>query len=220
MTNSILKTQLTAYVRQGRAEELCTYLSSLRNAHFRTASICLADASVWADAADFWAVASALVATNNRAYLGTVLKAALATAHHVPSAEFAAACSTDIDRKKVLVALLPKAATPAEVNALLRLFAMENDTAVEGLLFRSGTSASYFVLFNMLKHYEDQPDYLRRFGIELIRKGDKRSFNLACIIKEYFGLPELPGTFSLSLQPYELSRLDVSFDTFLTIINR
>lgn len=221
MTQSILKVQLAVLIRKGNPEELRAYLATLRNADFRLAGTVLAERDLWAGA-DFWQFAAALVAANNRAFLGTMLKAAAALSLSTPTPAFAAACTTEIDRRKALESLLPRVASPVEINALLRLFYTADAPAatIEPLLFSAGTASAYFVLFNLLKQHEDDVAYLRRYGIELIRKGDKRSFNLACIIKEYFALPELPGTFSLALQPYELSRLDTSFDTFLTIINR
>lgn len=225
MTPSVLKAQLAVFIRGGKSEALRDYLLTLRTADFRLAGTVLADKTLWemlnteSAVADFWTFAAVLVAADSRAFLGTMLKAAIALRLNAPTPAFAVACTTAIDCRKVLEALVPTAATPMEVNALLQAFASE-ESVNEAVLFKVGTAPAYFVLFNLLKQHEDDAPYLRRFGIELIRKGDKRSFNLACIIKEYFGLPELPGTFSLSLQPYELSRLDTSYDTFLTIINR
>lgn len=225
MTPSVLKAQLAVFIRGGKAEALRDYLLTLRTTDFRLAGTVLADKTLWEmlktenAVADFWTFAAVLVAADSRAFLGTMLKAATALRLKAPTPAFAAACTTAIDYRKVLEALVPTAVTPTEVNALTQMFATE-ESVIEAVLFKVGTAPAYFVLFNLLKQHEDDAPYLRRFGIELIRKGDKRSFNLACIIKEYFGLPELPGTFSLSLQPYELSRLDTSYDTFLTIINR
>ena len=47
-----------------------------------------------------------------------------------------------------------------------------------------------------------------------------RSFNLACIVHHYFGLNDLPGTFSLRLENYELSRLDGNYEQFCKILAR
>lgn len=235
MTPSVLKAQLAVFIRAGKAVAFRDYLLSLRNADFRLAGAVLTENTLW-DAvntentgADFWTFAAVLVEANSRAFLGTMLKAAAALKLTTPTADFARACTTPVDCRKALEALLPSAATPDAVNQLLQLFQAEDQPAstfsasvpmTESLLFRVGNAPAYFVLFNLLKQHEDDAAYLRRFGVELIRKGDKRSFNLACIIKEYFALPELPGTFSLSLQPYELSRLDTNYSTFLTILNK
>lgn len=218
MTPSVLKTQLHVFIRAGKAEALRDYLMTLRNADFRLAGVVLAEKALWADA-DFWAFAAPLVAANSRAFLGTMLKAATSLGLTSPTEAFAEACTTDIDRRKALEALLPHAAEATALNALLEMFPLE-DSMREALLFKVGTAPAYFVLFNLLKQHEDEAAYLRRYGIELIRKGDKASFNLACILKEYFDLPELPGTFSLSLPPYELSRLDTSYESFKRILQR
>lgn len=235
MTPSVLKAQLAVFIRKGKAEALRDYLLSLRNADFRLAGAVLAEKALWGEslqgadiAADFWKMAAVLVAANSRAFLGTMLKAAAALGLTTPTETFAEVCTTAVDCRKALEALLPYALDPAAVNALLLQFRAEETPEekagaaiwVETLLFKVGTAPAYFVLFNLLKQHEDDAAYLRRFGVELIRKGDKRSFNLASIVKEYFGLPALPGTFSLSLKPYELSRLDTNYSTFLTILNR
>jgi hypothetical protein len=47
-----------------------------------------------------------------------------------------------------------------------------------------------------------------------MKRGDGLSFNLASLIKAYFGLDELKGTFSLRLKPYELARIESSYKAF------
>ena len=54
----------------------------------------------------------------------------------------------------------------------------------------------------------------------LMKKGDSRSFNLACILKQYFGLADISGQFSLRIQDYELSRLDQGYDYFVKMMNK
>jgi hypothetical protein len=48
----------------------------------------------------------------------------------------------------------------------------------------------------------------------LMKRGDALSFNLASLMKEYFGLEEMKGTFSLRLKPFELARLETSYRAF------
>lgn len=221
MTPAVLNVLLMTYIKKGNAEGLRDYLATLRTTDFRLAGRLLSNPALWAEA-DFWHYAAVLVQADNRAYLGTMLKAAVGQSGTFPTAEFAKACTTDIDRKKVLEAYLPLMKKPQAAQDLMTLFSPEG-TATDwwlGLFFRIGTPVSYFLLFNLLKRYEDRPEFLRRYGVELIRKGDKASFNLACIIQEYFGLPELPGTFSLVLPAYELSRLDTCYEAFQTILKR
>ena len=73
---------------------------------------------------------------------------------------------------------------------------------------------SYFLLFNSLHFIEHDTDRLIRIASYLIRLGDTLSFNLASLMKAYFGLVQVKGTFSLALEPYELSRIASSYGVF------
>ena len=221
MTPSVMKAQLRAIVAKEDPQMLCGYLAKLRNADFRLAGIALADAEIWAEA-DFWRFATVLVAANSKAYLGTMLKAAITCGETMPTEDFAKACKTEIDKKKVMEALLQLYHHPHKIAELFALLEFDKATSATraNLLFRIGTAPAYYMLFEELKQYEDNPPFLRRYGVELIRRGDKLSFNLASIIQEYFALPELPGSFSLSIPPYELSNLDKSYESFKTILQR
>lgn len=207
------------------------YLAALRNADFRVASRLLGDKSMWADVTEnsFWNIASILIAANNRAYLGTILKAcqsmhkSSALSFSVPEfAVFASTCITDIDKKKALESLLPLQEKPADVARLMSLFGLNDVTpnVRANLLFHVGTAPAYFLLFKELQQFEDQPAFIRRYAVELIRKGDKISFNLASILQQFFALDSLPGSFSLSIPSYELSRLNDAYDSFKKILLR
>ena len=130
--------------------------------------------------------------------------------------------ASSIDRRKMLEAFLPLMQTPECIEHLMSsLFRVEDsDYSRVMVLFKAGTSAGYFLLFAHLKQMDADNAYLRRLAVELIRKGDKASFNLAAILQQYFDLGPLPGTFSLQTPPYELSRLDQSYDNFLKILLR
>lgn len=226
-----LRSRLAAFIVAKNAEELREYLRSLRNTEHRAASVVLAEAATWQGLSEeeFWNFFLVLATDNAKAYLGTLLKAVIALHHHIPMRfcnealdHFAKNVASDIDRRKTLDALLPLLSNTAEIKRILTLFGLpEKEERIRaGFLFRAGTPSSYFLLFRILQRWEDEPQTLRRFAIELIRKGDKTSFNMACIVREYFNLEALPGTFSLNLPPYELSRLDTHFKAFSQILLR
>lgn len=226
-----LRSRLAAFIVARSAEELRDHLRSLRNAEHRAASVILAEASTWKELteAEFWQFFLVLTKDNAKAYLGTLLKAVVALNRRAPMqfdheclTEFAERVASDIDRRKTLDALLPLLSSTTEIERLLALFDLRSseERIRAGFLFRAGTPSSYFLLFRILQRWEDEPQTLRRFAIELIRRGDKTSFNMACIVREYFNLDALPGTFSLNLPPYELSRLDTHFEAFSKILLR
>ena len=191
----------------------------------------LAEANFWSPLTDeaFWAAFRTLCRADSRAFLGTLLKAAVGRRKraglHFGGAHFSTFCreeATTIDRRKMLEALLPLAVEPAEAESLLEMLwqRADGEKVRVAQLFRAATPAAYFLLFKALRHFDDDKLYLRRVALELMRRGDKQAFNLAGMLREYFALGELPGTFALQLPPYELSRLDSRYDAFLKILNR
>lgn len=226
-----LRQRISAFIEQRNAEGLCATLSALRNADFRTASQYLGQMEVWRvlSEEEFWGFFRVLAVDNAKAYVGTLIKVVVALNKRQKLAfdssdfrSFAQEEATAIDRRKMLEAFLPLMEDPVGVERLMAtLFREENTEHVRVMsFFRVGTPACYFLLFRALKQMDADLSYLRRIAVELIRKGDKTSFNLAAILQRYFDLGTLPGTFSLQMPPYELSRLDQSYDNFLKILLR
>jgi hypothetical protein len=118
-----------------------------------------------------------------------------------------------IDCRKVLEALLPLAKKHEEITFLLRHFTADVQQRI-ALLLRITTLPAAYALFQEMKTMEEDTSLLRSTCLALMKRGDARAFRLASLCVSYFGLEELPGTFSLTLQPYELSRLDQSYETF------
>ena len=226
-----LRTRLSSHLAMGNFEALRDHLAALRTAEFRAAGVVLAEANFWSPLTDeaFWAAFRTLCRADSRAFLGTLLKAAVGRRKraglHFGGAHFSTFCreeATTIDRRKMLEAFLPLVATPAEAESLLEMLwqRADGEKVRVAQLFRAATPAAYFLLFKALRHFDDDKLYLRRVALELMRRGDKQAFNLAGMLREYFALGELPGTFALQLPPYELSRLDSRYDAFLKILNR
>lgn len=226
--NPALHGRLSKLVEAGNVEGLKSALSHLTNNEFRTAGYMLGEEIlkevVSADAfLDFF---FGIVPTNSKAYLGTFMKAAqhiyqqygleLNDARWDQYAETA----TPIDRKKIVEALLPEMQNVEHAQRLLRLFTDDTVEAQMPFLLNAGTTVCYFILFKSLKKVEDNHAYITQQYIALVRREQKRSYNMASILRHYFGLDNLPGTFSLQLQPYQLSRLDESFETFSKILNQ
>ena len=231
LPTAALRTRLSSHLALCRFDALRDHLLALRNAEFRAASVVLAEANFWTSLSDeaFWSAFRTLCRADSRAFLGTLLKAAVGRRKRGglqwTAPDFLGFCREDataIDRRKMLEALLPLASTPEEAESLLGVLwhREEGEKVRAAQLFRAATPPTYFLLFKTLRHFEDDKNYLRRVALELMRRGDKAAFNLAGMLREYFALGELPGTFALQLPPYELSRLDSRYDAFLKILNR
>ena len=206
-----LRSQISAFVSARQAEALRDYLRTLRNSDFRAAGIVMSEAKCWEqlDEAEFW-------------HFFLILNVQSLTFESEDFGRFATETATDIDRRKALEALLPLLSTPEAVEQMLQRFLLSQETPVTRALclLRISSPATLFLLFRTLKEVDDDPNLIRRFAVELIRRGDKQAYNMACILRDYFDLEALPGTFSLQLAPYELSRLDTNFDYFVKILAR
>lgn len=233
--NPTLKSRLAVFLQTGDAEGLTGYLSHLSNQDFRTAGFLLSEELLplyfghdgsSKNVQDFWHFFIAVVPSYPKAYLGTFLKA-LAALYEDEAVclcdprflEYARKHAGPIDCRKILEMMLPRLRNPSEVEFLLSIFsrALPSEFCTS-FLIKAGTLPCYYVLFKLLKMQDATPELLRKYCVLLMRKGDHLSFNMACIIRSYFDLSDLPGTFSLQLRPYQLGKLDESYEGFSAII--
>lgn len=222
--NPALEERLERFLAAGDTVGLLASLDALGATDFRTAGYLLSETLLPRLSGEaYWTVFAAVVPHNPKAYLGTFLKAAatlygdgrLDMAHRVMR-RFAATEATPVDRRKTLEALLPLLRTPAEAVTLLDLFGTEPAARVV-YLFRAGGKVCYFLLFRQLQALDDA-GLVRKYCSLLAQRGDRLSFNLAALLKQYFGLAGVAGQFSLRLHPYEHGRLDASFEAFVRVL--
>ena len=213
-------------LQTGDVKGLQDILANLKSMDFKTAGFLLAEEVLpTLEEPLFWQCFISIVPTNAKAYLGTFLKAA--TALHKQEKlsltsealeTYAQSSITPIDCRKVLEALLPLARKHEEITFLLKHFTADVQQRI-ALLLRITTLPAAYTLFQEMKTMEEDASLLRSTCLALMKRGDAQAFRLASICTSYFGLEELPGTFSLTLQPYELSRLDQSYETFKACFN-
>lgn len=219
--NPILRQRLLQPLQAGDIKGLQDILANLKSMDFKTAGFLLAEEVLpTLEEQTFWKCFLAIVPTNAKAYLGTFLKAAIAlhkqgrlTLTSEALEAYAQTGITPIDCRKVLEALLPLARGHEEIAFLLHCFTSDVQQRI-ALLLRINTLPAAYTLFREMKTQEEDLALLRSTCLALMKRGDARAFRLASLCVSYFGLEDIPGTFSLTLQPYELSRLDQSYDTF------
>lgn len=225
--NPVLQQRLNAYLAAGDAAGLRDFLAELPNTAFRTAGFMLGNSLLQQLAEDrFWHFFETIVPAHPKAYLGTFLKAAAEKCAHrgLAGAQTAlqrfATVATPIDRKKTLEKLLPALQDTDEAETLMRLFSTGDPHDETEVLLRTATTRSYFLLMRRLRTMEEEHETLHACCLQLMRKGDHLSFNMACVVQAYFGLKDLPGTFSLHVEPYELSLLESNYEDFCKIIRK
>lgn len=221
--NAAIHSQLRSLTTDGMGDALRAYLDGLSNSAFRTAGYVLGERIMQeCDADVFWQLACELVDYNARAFLVTVLKAFLARRaagavgwHDEGFRRFATCVAKgEIDRKKTLQTLLPHVDAPDDAKLLFRSVGLVDQAEWLPYLLNCSTLPSYYLLLSSLRHVEHRPEYVRRVVVFLVKKGDSLSFNFASLLCSYFGVDDIKSTFSLTLKPYELSRLELSYDAF------
>lgn len=216
-------------------EQLLSYLGGLSNSQFRNASRVLGERLlVDAGKGVFWQVFRILFLHDRKAYLGTVLKALVSRIANLgakadPSVleeaglwdeDFVCVCAelTETDRKKVLMALLPLFESPSDVERLFLQCGMKESSAWIPYLLQISSKPCAYLLLKALRYVEHDKALLIRTCHFLMKRGDGQSFNMASLLRLSFGLEEVRGTFSLSLEPYQLARIEQNYDAFLQVM--
>ena len=114
--------------------------------------------------------------------------------------------------------IMPALQTEVQVMGLWSAFHVENEVTRLTMLLKVDSPLSYYLIFKTLKLIEDKV-VARKCCMSLIKRQDDRAFNAVCIIKAYFGLDDLPGRFSMKIEPYELSHIDRNYDTFCHVLD-
>ena len=114
--------------------------------------------------------------------------------------------------------MMPLLKTEEQVMGMFEALHIEEEVTQLSILLKDDSSLSYFLIFKTLKMAEDRT-VARKCCMALMKRLDDRAFNAVCLIKAYFGLDDLPGRFSLTIEQYELSHIDRNYDTFVHVLN-
>lgn len=112
----------------------------------------------------------------------------------------------------------PLMQTEGQTEEMFRAFHIDNEVTRLSILLKVNSPLAYYLIFKTLKQVEDKV-IARKCCMVIIKRGDDKAFNMASLIKTYFGLDDLPARFSLTIEPYELSHIDKDFDTFLHVLH-
>lgn len=225
--NPILKQKLSLIINANDPADLLRFLNSLNVADFRSACYILAEVLLPTIGSDkYWSFFSKIVPSNTKAFLGTFLKSAVSLKKKgcltisIENITDFLSYATPIDKKKFLEALLPYINHIDELEMVVyNIFNKDVKQAVPYLI-NSGTTASYFILFRILKTLDWDETQLRACVISLMKCNRSNAFNMSSILIKYFDLKSVPGCFALHIEPYELSCLDQNFESFSKILNK
>lgn len=224
----LLFNKLTLLVEAKDYAALTAFLEGLSHSQFRTAGHVLGERIAPSlGAADFWPLFQWLVSADAKAFLVTLLKSFIRGMEQGSLSvdddgfqEAAARLRTSaIDAQKTVQTLLPVLRTDVQVRRLFALLGFDEMSAWIPFLVRAFHPATAFVLLQALHYVEQDRALLLRVARHLMQRGDSFSFNVASLIKTVYGLDELRGTFSLRLEPFQLARVENSFDVFCQTVD-
>ena len=229
--NAAVFLRLSQLFQDENWDALPRYLDSLSNAHFRTAGYLMGERLMpLLSPQAFWEVMLRLVNWQPKAFTVTTAKAAAQRLKDgsltLDDEGFIRLCEalTDekrqLDREKILLQWLPVLTQPDAIEKLFLRLNIHSSLRRTDFLLRTDGLPAAFVLLRTLRFEEHNRAFLLATARELIKRGDNLAFNLASLLRAYFDLSELRGTFSLTLQPYELSRLDTDFDVFRRVVTK
>ena len=202
-------------------KELVTLLDSFSRSEQRTAGYMLGERLLLDCPSElYWKVTEALVCYDSRAYLITLMKTLLvrwergtSSLSDAPFAQLAASFN-EVERQKVALLLMPAMQRPEHLEHLFSVLGIPKGREQMVYLVRIDTLPCLFLLLRSLRYIEHDRAEVLKVARQLMKRGTGASFNLASIVKVAFGLDELTGTFSLRLQPYQIDRLEQSYEAF------
>ena len=116
---------------------------------------------------------------------------------------------------KIANMTLPLLTNERQMGQLFRWLSFDDERNQIAALIRVHSPLSYFMLFKTLKMLDEGRELALRCCRLIARKQDDLSYNMVSILRAYFGLHEVGMQLSLRIEPYELSYLDTSFETFM-----
>lgn len=208
-------------LKDADSEGIVRLLSSFSRSEQRTAGYMLGERLLLDCPSElYWQMTEALVRYDSKAYLITLMKTFLlrlsrgtASLSDVPFGRLAAGFN-EVERQKVALLLLPEFEQPKQVEQLFQLLGLAKGREQLVYLIRVDTLPCLFLLLRSLRYVEHDRAEVLKVARQLMKRGSGSSFNLASIVKVAFGLDELSGTFSLRLQPYQIARLEQSYEAF------
>ena len=219
-----IQEKLSHLIEQRAWEQLSGTLDQMSSAdRRRTQTIVRTDILPELDNETFWEAYLHLIIYRPQAFLASIV--ALQTLAQkgelrfdTPAAQKLADVLTDKQRQKVLNMVIPVLCTEQQICELFHLLKADNERDRLAALIRFTSPEAYYVLLRTLLHAQHGHDLALQCGRYILRKEDELSLNMGAILKTVFALSELSLHHSLRLEPYELNRIENSFEHFRYVL--
>ena len=218
---------LEPYIKNRDWDGLSHHLGAVSNAEFRRLQTVMRETVMSRlSNAEFWAAYLHLLMFRRQAFLPCALAAkGLAKTGKLDfdcqeAREVAAWMHANSPESvvKVIRMMVPILTSAQQIEGLFRLFEWDNERECALVLVKESTPYAYYVLFNVLRRAADNRQLLVAACQAIMKKNDDMSFNMASLLRSYFDLHEIKSTFSLQIEPYELSYIEQSYENFEHIL--
>ena len=208
----------------GNWSQLPEYLSRMSNSEFRKAQqVVRENVLPTLDNSHFWEAYKHFVAYRPQAFLSGIV----AIKHLVSSSTLdfdnphvgdLANSLTSVQKGKILSMALPYLNSDSQITGMFRALDYNSPESQALILANHTTTLAYYVLFKTLRNAPDNHQLCIDICRHLMKKHDDLSFNMASLLREFFGLNEIKSQLSLNIEHYELSFIDASFQRFKYVV--
>lgn len=224
----IAKDHILQLITNRNWEALTQHLSHLSNMDFRKAERTIRESILPTLPSDlFWCAMLHLIKYKKQAFLtgmlaiDKILTRDSSTLQHPDARSFASFIAKEHPEAmaKLVNMALPLLRTEQQIEDLFSAFDIHDGRLRVASLIKAPSPLTYFALFKTLKMMPDNQDLVRKCCIHIMKSGSDQAFNMASILRAYFGIEGMKSQMSLSIDTYELNYLDRNYDTFLHILN-
>ncbi len=207
-------------IEQKQWDRLPHLLNALSNSQFRRSESYVRESVLpQLKNDDFWEALYHLIIYKPQAFISGILAIEHLSkdgtlSYHNEGAQQLATVVNESQVQKIISMAVPKLVSEEQVLGLFELFHFDDERKQVAVLIQTTTPLSYYHIFRTLQHIPDHRELALRTCRYVLKKGDDMSFNMAAILRAYFGLNEIQNQLSLKIEPYELSYLETSFETF------
>lgn len=218
---------VSAFIVNGDWEGLKSLLNRLTNSEFRkTEALIRTQILPSLTNSQFWDAYFHLITYKRQAFLSGILAIARLARHDELSldndsarqaAQWLRHDAADATIKLLRMAI-PLLHSYSQIDEFLSVFHEDNTLAVLQVLMAENTHHAYYAMFELLKRHADDHELVKQTCLGLIKKNTDLSFNMASIVRCYFGINDIRSTFSLQIEPFELNYIDKSYDNFIHVL--
>ena len=205
-----------------------TILNSMSNAEFRRAEAFIRNTVLPSMPNDeLWEALFHLISYRRQAFISGLLAIEKAAREETLNAkcEGAHKLAEYLDKehpdsfRKILNMTLPLLRTEEQIEEMLDVFGTQDETIRIAALLKVESPIAYYALFTRLRQIPERKKLASQCMRYIMKRENDMAYNMAAIMKAYFGLDDTEGRFSLRIEPYELSMLDSGREAFYNLLN-